>query len=118
VGGAAGQVRGGRTEVYSRQQAIGLAGSPTGTTTGDVRGMAEDRPPPVFGLWNETIGEWFNPGTRRPYFSTREAAERAMVRALRDYPMGKWEIREYPVDLSALDDDVAVVPPPARPDAA
>ena len=38
--------------------------------------MTEDQYPVVFGLWNESMGEWFNPGTRKPYFPSREAALR------------------------------------------
>ncbi len=79
--------------------------------------MADERRPPVWGLWNATITEWFNPGTSKPYFPTRRAAELMLPLVLRQYPIGKWEIREYPLDRSGLDgsaDDVTI-PDPARP---
>ena len=72
-----------------------------------------ERPPTVYGLWNAALGEWFNPGSRRPYFPTREGAMRMIPLALREYSMGKWEVREYPLYLSGLDDDV--VAPAPRP---
>ncbi|HEX2033496.1 MAG TPA: hypothetical protein VHS99_04860 [Chloroflexota bacterium] len=59
--------------------------------------MAEERQPPVYGLWNEALEEWFNPGTRQPYFPTPEAAHRMIPVAQRQYPVGKWEVREYPL---------------------
>jgi hypothetical protein len=80
--------------------------------------MAEEQYPVVFGLWNESIGEWFNPGTRKPYFPSREAALRLLPLALRQYSMGRWVVREYPLDISTLDDAGAPVPAPARPNAA
>jgi hypothetical protein len=80
--------------------------------------MAEEQFPVVYGLWNESIGEWFNPGTRKPYFPSREAALRLLPGALRQYSMGRWVVREYPLDISALDDTGAPVPAPARPSAA
>jgi hypothetical protein len=73
--------------------------------------------PTVYGLWNEALEEWFNPGTRKPYFASREEAIKLIPLALRQYSMGKWEVREYPLALSGLDtavDDVTT-PDPARP---
>lgn len=52
---------------------------------------------PVWGLFNAGLGEWFNPGTSKPYFKDKEAAHRMLPRAQRQYPMGKWELREYPL---------------------
>lgn len=77
--------------------------------------MAEDRGPTVYGLWNEALGEWFNPGTRHAYFPSRESAMRMIPLALRQYSVGKWEVREYPLDLSGLDDLSQPAPEPARP---
>jgi hypothetical protein len=73
--------------------------------------------PTVYGLWNDALGEWFNPGTRKPYFATREDAMRMIPLALRQYSMGKWEVREYPLDLSGLDGSTenVTIPDPARP---
>jgi hypothetical protein len=48
-----------------------------------------------WGLWNERLTEWFNPGTRKPYYPSREAAERMIPLARRQYSMGTWELREY-----------------------
>ena len=70
-----------------------------------------ERPPTVYGLWNAALGEWFNPGSRRPYFPTREAAIHMIPLALREYSMGKWEVREYPLYLSGLDDRGRDPPP-------
>ncbi len=75
--------------------------------------MAEERQPPVYGLWNETMGEWFNPGTRLPYFPTREAALRLVPLALRQYSLGKWELREYPLEEETLEINDT---PPQQPD--
>ena len=55
-----------------------------------------------WGLWNERLTEWFNPGGRRPFVKTREEAERMRRAALRQYPIGTWELREYVVE----EDDV------------
>lgn len=60
--------------------------------------MADEGRPPVWGLWNATITEWFNPGTSKPYFPTRRAAELMLPLVLRQYPIDKWEIREYPLE--------------------
>jgi hypothetical protein len=65
--------------------------------------LADEGRPPVWGLWNAAITEWFNPGTAKPYFTSREAAARLLPLALRQYPLGKWEIREYPLEEEALD---------------
>lgn len=55
-----------------------------------------------WGLWNAQLTEWFNPGTRRPFYPTREAAERMVPMARRQYSMGTWELREYRLeDLEA-----------------
>jgi hypothetical protein len=80
--------------------------------------MAEERPPVVYGLWNEVLEEWFNPGTRRPYFPSRAAAMRLLPLAQRQYSLGKWEVREYPLDVSPLEGDVQPVAPPAQSGAA
>jgi hypothetical protein len=72
--------------------------------------MADEGLPPVYGLWNESIQEWFNPGTRRPFYPTREAAIRQIPAAIRQYAMGKWEVKEYPLEDVALDTTEA--PPP------
>ena len=53
-----------------------------------------------WGLWNERLTEWFNPGGKRPYARTKEEAVRWIPLARRQYPMGKWEAREY-----VLEDD-------------
>ena len=59
-----------------------------------------------WGLWNERLTEWFNPGTRKPYYPTREAALRVLPLANRQYSMGKWELREYRLeDLADMPDD-------------
>jgi hypothetical protein len=77
--------------------------------------MADERKPPVWGLWNDHLDDWFNPGTRKPFWLTRDEALRAMPKALRQYPMGRWEVREYPLEEpeQALDDDLSQ--PPAEP---
>ncbi|MGH2354926.1 MAG: hypothetical protein ACRDI2_14540 [Chloroflexota bacterium] len=79
--------------------------------------MAEERRPPVYGLWNEAIGEWFNPGTRKPYSPTHEAAHHMLPVALRQYPFGTWEVREYPLEEPETALQPAEAPPaePARP---
>ena len=59
--------------------------------------MADEGGPPVWGLWNDALGEWFNPGTAKPYFRTREEAQHRLPLVLRQYPYGKWQIKEYPV---------------------
>jgi hypothetical protein len=48
-----------------------------------------------WGLWNPRLTEWFNPGGKRPYFPSREAAERMLQSAMRQYSVGKWELREF-----------------------
>ncbi len=74
-----------------------------------------------WGLWNEQLNEWFNPGGRRPYVKTREEAERMRRAALRQYPIGTWELCEY---LAEDDEDEsseasdAGEAPTDRPDAA
>lgn len=60
--------------------------------------MADGGKPPVWGLWNERLGEWFNPGTQKPFWADEEIAKRAIPKAVRQYPVGKWEVREYPVN--------------------
>ena len=73
-----------------------------------------------WGLWNERLTEWFNPGGRRPYVKTREEAERMRRAALRQYPIGTWELREFLAEddeLSEFDDGAATDrPDAARPD--
>ena len=81
--------------------------------------MADERRPSVWGLWNPTIGEWFNPGTRKPYFATPEAAQRLIPLVLRQYPIGKWEVREYPLEAEEraaqpAEPQESAVPPPGR----
>ena len=82
--------------------------------------MADEGGPVVWGLWNQDLGEWFNPGTRKPYFPTQEAARRFLPVVLRQYPMGKWEVHEYPLEEQAPDERPAVEPvhsaspPPGR----
>jgi hypothetical protein len=73
--------------------------------------MADEGRPPVYGLWNTLIGEWFNPGTREPFFPSREAALRMLPNAIRQYAMGKWEVREYPLEDLALETTEAPPPP-------
>ena len=60
--------------------------------------MADESAPAVWGLWNERLGEWLNPGTRKPYYLTAEEARRTIPKAVRQYPFGMWEVREYPLD--------------------
>jgi hypothetical protein len=48
-----------------------------------------------WGLWNPQLTEWFNPGGKRPYVPTKEEAHHMLVAARRQYPVGKWELREY-----------------------
>ncbi len=69
--------------------------------------MADEGRPPVWGLWNEALGEWFNPGTSKPYFPTREAAQRMMPLVLRQYGFGKWELREYPLEEAAMNPEAS-----------
>jgi hypothetical protein len=64
----------------------------------------------VWGLWNAAITEWFNPGTSKPYFPTREAARRMLPLAQRQYPMGKWEVREYPLEEEEFDPEASGAP--------
>ena len=54
----------------------------------------------VWGLWNSHLLGWFNPGTRKPYFRTRAAAERMIPLAQRQYPRGVWAVRPYPQDVA------------------
>ena len=56
--------------------------------------MADEDRPQVWGLWNDAIEEWFNPGTRKPYYPSREAAHHMIPLAMRQYSMGKLEVRE------------------------
>ena len=74
-----------------------------------------------WGLWNERLTEWFNPGGRRPYVKTRAEAERMRRAALRQYPIGTWELREFLAeqneDSYETDEDGATDRPgAARPD--
>ena len=68
-----------------------------------------------WGLWNQLLTEWFNPGGKRPYVKTREEAERMVRAAVRQYPMGKWELREF---LAEEDSDAESTSATGRPDAA
>lgn len=74
---------------------------------------ADESRPPVWGLWNGTLGEWFNPGTRKPYFNSREEALRLLPRAQRQYSIGKWELREYPIGDEFTDSGTPLPPAPA-----
>jgi hypothetical protein len=71
-----------------------------------------------WGLWNERLTEWFNPGGRKPYFPTKEAAERMLPMAQRQYAMGKWELLEYALedDSAAYERDATDPRAEARPD--
>jgi hypothetical protein len=60
--------------------------------------MADERKPPVWGLWNDHLDDWLNPGTRKPFWLTRDEALHAIPKAVRQYPTGHWEVREYPVE--------------------
>ena len=79
--------------------------------------MASEGKPPVWGLWNSALGEWFNPGTRKPYFPDAESAHRRLPLVMRQYPYGTWEVKEYPLE----DEDTPqrapgeAEPAPARP---
>ena len=57
-----------------------------------------------WGLWNQLLTEWFNPGGKRPYVKTREEAERMLRAAVRQYPMGKWELREFLAEEDSEDE--------------
>ena len=65
-----------------------------------------------WGLWNQRLTEWFNPGGKRPYVKTREEAERMRRAALRQYPVGTWELREY---LAEEESEATDQPDEARP---
>jgi len=75
--------------------------------------MADEGRPPVWGLWNDYLDDWFNPGTRQPFWRTKDEAARVVPKAQRQYPMGRWEIREYPLE----DPDQALEPDRAQPPA-
>ena len=62
-----------------------------------------------WGLWNPLLTEWFNPGTKKPYYPTKEAAKRMLPRANREYSMGTWELREYRLE-DLTDSDVVDEP--------
>jgi hypothetical protein len=70
-----------------------------------------------WGLWNPRLTEWFNPGGKRPYVKSREEAERMIQSALRQYPVGTWEPREYLAedDSESEGEDVTDRPDAARP---
>jgi hypothetical protein len=65
-----------------------------------------------WGLWNQRLTEWFNPGGKRPYVKTREEAERMRRAAMRQYPVGAWELREY---LAEEESDATDQPDAGRP---
>ena len=67
-----------------------------------------------WGLWNERLTEWFNPGGKKPYFPTKEAAERMIPMAKRQYSIGKWDLREYFLE----EDEEETGEPTDRPDEA
>ena len=82
--------------------------------------MADSGAPAVWGLWNARLGEWFNPGTRKPYYLTAEEARRTIPKAIRQYPFGTWEVREYPLDEedNPLEEQEAPHAEPAAPGSA
>jgi hypothetical protein len=59
--------------------------------------MADQEQPQAWGLWNATLREWFNPGTTRPYFQSRNDAERVMPLARRQWALGTWVVAPYPL---------------------
>jgi len=61
---------------------------------------ADEQIPDVWGLWNDHLQDWFNPGAQKPYFLTRRAAERMIPRAQRQYPRGVWTVQPYPQDVA------------------
>ena len=63
-----------------------------------------------WGLWNQRLTEWFNPGGKRPYFPSREAAERMLQSAMRQYSVGKWELREFLAEEEPTDPPDAALP--------
>ena len=67
--------------------------------TGDMPGRVLG-----WGLWNPQLTEWFNQGGKRPYLPTKEAAHHMLPRAQREYPVGKWELREYRIEESEDDE--------------
>lgn len=58
--------------------------------------MSDTAGPQAWGLWNERLKDWFNPGTSRPWFPSREAAERAIPNARRQWPRGSWVVAPFP----------------------
>ena len=70
-----------------------------------------------WGLWNPRLTEWFNPGGKRPYVKTREEAERMVRAAMRQYPVGTWEPREYLAEDDSDEDTGAGEDATDRPDA-
>lgn len=91
--------------------AIGTAGEDAQSRVAILPPMAEHDGPVIWGLWNDRLRDWFNPGTRKAYFPTREAALRALPFAVRQYSMGKWEVRPF------VFDDVGRMEGPAGDDA-
>lgn len=70
-----------------------------GQHSGDAQGHDESGPE-VWGLWNGHLRDWFNPGTRKPYFATRAAAERMVPLAQRQYARGVWAVHPYPRNVA------------------
>lgn len=58
--------------------------------------MSEDGQAQAWGLWNAALKDWFNPGTSRPWYPTREAAARAIPNARRQWPRGAWVVLPFP----------------------
>ncbi len=69
--------------------------------------MADEGQPQVWGLWNPVLGEWWNPGTSKPYFPSREAAHHRIPAATRQYPIGTWQVRPYPLEEEAAESETA-----------
>ena len=64
----------------------------------------------MWGLWNSALEEWWNPGTRQPYFISRDQAHHMLPLVLRQYGYGHWEVREYPLDDEAAETPATAVP--------
>jgi hypothetical protein len=80
--------------------------------------VADERRRIAWGLWNAALNEWFNPGTSKPYFPTRDAAERVLPLAERQYPMGRWQVAEFPLDADELHVEAAGAAPGPGPEPA
>jgi hypothetical protein len=69
--------------------------------------MADEGQPQAWGLWNPVLEEWWNPGTRKPYFPSREEAHRMIPIAMRQYPIGTWQVRPYSLEEEATESELA-----------